>query len=64
MQPAAPNCMKCEHHFITYDPQFPYGCRALGFKSRGQPCLEVRASSGMECQMFLPRRPVGTDSRA
>ena len=47
--------MKCVHLFITYDPYYPYGCRALNFKSRNQPCLEVKASSGMDCQMYLPR---------
>ena len=53
--------MKCMHHFITYDPSFPYGCRALNFKSRTLPHLEVRAASGMDCQMFRPRQTVPGD---
>jgi hypothetical protein len=53
--------MKCAHHFITYDPSFPYGCRAMNFKSRTLPHLEVRAASGMDCQMFRPRQTAPGD---
>jgi hypothetical protein len=52
--------MKCMHHFITYDPSFPYGCRAMNFKCRTLPNLEVRAASGMDCQMFRCR-PASAD---
>ena len=27
------NCITCQHHFITYDPDKPWGCRRFGFKS-------------------------------
>ena len=50
-----PRCAACAHHFITFDPQFPYGCRAMNFKSRGLPETEVRTASGMTCQMFLSK---------
>lgn len=50
-----PNCMKCRHHVITHEVAFPYLCQAMGFKSRQLPCREVLASSGMPCQLFLPR---------
>jgi hypothetical protein len=46
------NCMSCLHFYITYDPQFPYGCRAVGFKSRWMPSKVMYASSGMDCQFF------------
>lgn len=46
------NCYSCTHFYITYEKIFPYGCRAMGFKSRLMPSREVFASSGMECQMF------------
>lgn len=46
------NCFSCLHFIITYDPQFPYGCRAVRFKSHGLPAKEISASSGIECQFF------------
>ena len=50
------NCFACVSFFVTYEPNFPYGCRAMGFKSREMPSLSVYASSGMACQMFSPRK--------
>ena len=47
-----PNCMACLHFYVTYEPAFPYGCRALGFKSAQYPAITVFASSGMHCQLF------------
>jgi len=46
-----PMCRGCIHFFVTYDVTFPYGCRAMGFKSRRYPYLEVQEASGMPCQM-------------
>jgi len=31
------NCFSCCHFYITYETQFPYGCRNAGFKSRLLP---------------------------
>lgn len=54
-----PNCNDCAHHFITHDPAFRYGCRALDFKSRRLPMLDVAEASGQPCHYFRksPRRP-------
>jgi len=46
------DCYSCRYFFITYDPQFPYGCRAARFKSRRFPSKEVSLSSGIDCQFF------------
>jgi hypothetical protein len=46
------DCFKCSRFYITYDPRFPYGCRAAGFKSRAMPSREMAAGSGMACQFF------------
>jgi hypothetical protein len=46
------DCWKCLHHYITHDPRFPYACRAMQFKSRKLPCLEVLEASGEPCLMF------------
>lgn len=47
-----PNCFKCRHFFITYEPSHPYGCRVMGFKSKKLPSITVYESSGLECQVF------------
>jgi hypothetical protein len=55
-----PNCLICIHYFITYDPRRPYGCRAMGFKSRRNPGRVVYESSGIACQLHLPKKkPAG-----
>lgn len=46
------NCLSCRHFFITYDPRFPYGCRAVGFKSRLMPAQEMYNNSGLVCLLF------------
>ncbi|MBN2398029.1 MAG: uracil-DNA glycosylase [Deltaproteobacteria bacterium] len=46
------NCTQCEHYYITWDKNFPHGCRALGFKSAQLPCTTVRISSNQECLFF------------
>ncbi|WP_434633999.1 hypothetical protein [Chromobacterium sp. CV08] len=48
----APLCRRCLHHFVTYDPNFPYGCRAMGFSSKRAPCLDVLEASGQPCMRF------------
>ena len=49
------DCFSCSHFYITYDPPFPYGCRAVGFKSRQMPSQEMLASSGIDCQYFVEK---------
>ena len=51
-----PVCIQCEHYYITWDQYFPHGCRAMAFKSRKRPSIEVYESSGIICQMFSPKR--------
>jgi hypothetical protein len=48
----AVNCFSCQHFHITYDPNFPYGCRAAGFKSRLLPSKEMYINSGLDCMLF------------
>lgn len=54
-----PVCIKCVHFFITYEAARPYGCRAMGFKSKKNPARVVYESSGIECQLFVPRKKNG-----
>jgi hypothetical protein len=50
-----PACSKCVNHFITHDQRFPYGCRAMGFKSDRLPQLQIIAATGTHCLAFQPR---------
>ncbi|OPL16112.1 MAG: hypothetical protein AVO39_06480 [delta proteobacterium MLS_D] len=49
------HCFLCRHFYITHDRDFPYGCRAMGFKSKRLPCMEVEESSGMDCAYYSPK---------
>lgn len=46
------SCRNCRHYYITWDKNFPYGCRALNFKSKSMPAAAVRAASGIPCLSF------------
>ena len=48
----AVNCFSCMHFLITHDLKFPYGCKAVGFKSRFMPSAEMLTHSGIPCQLF------------
>ncbi|MBF0284028.1 MAG: uracil-DNA glycosylase [Magnetococcales bacterium] len=46
------DCRRCQHYYVTWEAQHPHGCRAMGFKSRLLPALEVRRASGENCRAF------------
>jgi len=46
------DCKKCVYYYITWDRKFPYGCKAIQFKSARLPSLEVLAASGIACLRF------------
>jgi len=50
------DCFKCRHFYITWDRQFPYGCRGLGFKSKNLPSDSVFKSSGLECLKYVKKK--------
>ena len=47
-----PDCIKCKFFYVTWDPQMPYGCKAIGFKGKVQPNVTVRKTSGKDCLLF------------
>jgi hypothetical protein len=49
------NCFECRHFFITHEPAHPYGCQAMGFKSREIPSVAVLRSSGESCLLHEPK---------
>jgi predicted nucleic acid-binding Zn-ribbon protein len=65
------DCHKCRYYFVTWNQQFPHGCRAMGFKSDRYPIDEVRgalnevrgalnemrgALKGADCLLYEPKR--------
>jgi hypothetical protein len=54
----APNCWQCRHFSVSWDPNLPYACRLMGFKSRITPALEVLRADGTRCRGFLPKSDV------
>ncbi|SFL10665.1 hypothetical protein SAMN03159341_103237 [Paenibacillus sp. 1_12] len=46
------NCIKCVHYYVTWDPAFPRGCKAFGFKTAEMPSTLVKRSSGHPCLKF------------
>jgi hypothetical protein len=48
----AVSCRRCKHYRISWDPNAPHGCDAMGFKSQKLPCVVVFETSGIECQLF------------
>ncbi|MEQ6291948.1 hypothetical protein ACFPAG_15170 [Vogesella sp. GCM10023246] len=51
------HCRFCRHYYISHDVRFPYGCRAMDFKSKRLPLQEVREATGRDCQTFAPKPP-------
>ena len=49
------NCRSCRYFYITWDPQYPNGCKAYRFKSKKLPMEEVLQTSGMLCQCYLSK---------
>jgi hypothetical protein len=51
----AVSCKDCRYYIITWDFQFPYGCRAHTFKSKKSPAMDVFEASGLQCLLFTPK---------
>ena len=59
-----PACHSCIHYFITWDAAFPYGCHAMGFKTRRNPGVEVRqVMHGQTCLLYSPKKSMKRPSR-
>ncbi|MDD5308364.1 MAG: uracil-DNA glycosylase [Deltaproteobacteria bacterium] len=49
------SCHACRHFYVTWENDFPYGCKAMGFKGRIVPSVTVFESSGRACLAFDPK---------
>lgn len=54
-----PDCLHCEHYYVTWEAERPRGCRAYAFKSEQTPSDVVLASSGEPCQFFARKAEPG-----
>jgi hypothetical protein len=50
-----PDCRRCQHFAVSWDPAVPYLCRGFGFKSRVLPAHEVLQADGHPCRLFAAR---------
>lgn len=48
----APNCLKCRHFSVTWDPRFPRACAMFGLKTSRMPSHEVFQATGKHCPAF------------
>jgi hypothetical protein len=51
----APDCLKCVHFRVTWEPAFPRSCGVFGIKSRNLPSVEVFRATGSHCPAFQAR---------
>jgi hypothetical protein len=56
------DCLKCQHFYVTWDTNFPRGCKAFGFKTKTMPSLAVLSSSGEPCLKFEKKDKFRADS--
>jgi hypothetical protein len=47
-----PDCLKCVHFRITWEPAFPRRCVIFGIKCRNLPSVEIFLSTGSHCPSF------------
>lgn len=50
------NCRNCNYYNITWDNNFPYGCKLFGVKSKQMPSIIVYQSIGKPCEHFMKKQ--------
>jgi len=58
------DCHKCKYYYVTWEKQFPHGCRAMGFKSKQYPSITVFVSSNRDCLAFKDKETIKEGKRA
>ena len=54
---ALSDCRKCRFYYVTWDKNFPHGCRGVGFKSRQMPNIVVRGNSiEKDCLLYQKKK--------
>lgn len=52
-----PDCHHCRYFKISWNPDWPYACLAMNFRSRDIPWRVVVGASDLPCQMFSRKEP-------
>ena len=63
-QAPPPHCPTCRHHYVTYEPQLPHGCRLFGIRTQALPAVIVRRDSGADCTHHEPKPRPGQIKRS
>ena len=50
-----PDCNSCKHFYVTWDADFPYGCKGFQMKTKRNPSTSVLHASGKRCMLFLQK---------
>ena len=50
------NCILCIHYFVTWDKNFPKGCKLFGFKGITFPSVTVNQATGDVCKNFVKKK--------
>ena len=59
-----PRCNHCGYYYITWQVNMPYGCRAMNFKSKRMPPLDVLEVDGEPCASFEYKVPTSRRAKA
>jgi hypothetical protein len=54
----APDCIKCAHFKVTWEPAFPRSCVLFGIKCRNLPSIEVFRATGRHCPSFQQKEGI------
>ena len=49
------NCLHCRFFEVTWDQDYPRGCKIFGIKGKDLPSVAVRAATGRDCPSFKPK---------
>ena len=58
----APDCFRCVHFKVTWEPAFPRACLLFGLKCRNLPSMEIFLSTGKHCFAYKDKGVSGTDA--
>ena len=58
----APDCLRCAHFKVTWEPAYPRSCTLFGIKCRNLPSMEVFLSTGKHCFAFQAKKNPGPAS--
>jgi hypothetical protein len=50
------DCHKCKYYYVTWEKNFPHGCKAMGFKSKQFPAITVYVSSNQDCLLYREKK--------